>query len=207
MRTIVIKDVEQTNLKLLDGIHHYIQLPERSTGLFSRQEAGEARPNNTQSTSMSGIPTFERPSQEQRSNGTLTVQIDAAHGNAYDSSSMENVAHRFYEAEGERLANEGAGKVLSGVHNDIDVEKIEQGCLRYLTKCRSLEALEALWSEYISGRLDKTIHSTIITPTLLSKIQAHYLTLDIYIPVQEYLLCKREIPLITGYDIIFNFLE
>ncbi|XP_070551947.1 uncharacterized protein [Ptychodera flava] len=65
-------------------------------------------------------------------------------------------------------------------------------------KCRSLEALEALWSEYISGRLDKTIHSTIITPTLLSKIQAHYLTLDIYIPVQEYLLCKRELPLITG---------
>ncbi|XP_070551467.1 uncharacterized protein [Ptychodera flava] len=111
---------------------------------------------------------------------------------------MADVTERFHEVEGSRPVTEGTGKVLSDTHKDVDVEKVEEGCLRYVTNCGSLEALEALWSEYISGRLDKTIHSTIITPTLLSKIQAHYLTLDIYIPVQEYLLCKREIPLLTG---------
>ncbi|XP_070551995.1 uncharacterized protein [Ptychodera flava] len=111
---------------------------------------------------------------------------------------MEDVTNRFYEAEGNRPANEGAGKILICTHGGVDVKKVEQGSLKYMTTCGSIEALEALWNEYISGRLDKTIHSTIITETLLGKIQAHYSTLDIYIPVQEYLLCKREIPLITG---------
>ncbi|XP_070552090.1 uncharacterized protein [Ptychodera flava] len=135
--------------------------------------------------------------------GSLTVQIEPSYGSAVEGSSMADVTERFHEVEGSRPATEGTGKVLSDTHKDIDVEKVEQGCLRYVTNCGSLEALEALWSEYISGRLDKTIHSTIITPTLLSKIQAHYLTLDIYIPVQEYLLCKRENIAIVQY-VIFD---
>ncbi|XP_070552084.1 uncharacterized protein [Ptychodera flava] len=111
---------------------------------------------------------------------------------------MSTLEEGFYETEGSRPTTEGTGEVLSSIHPGLTVEKTGRGSLKYIMKCGSLEALEALWSEYISGRLDKTIHSTIITPTLLSKIQAHYLTLDIYIPVQEYLLCKRELPLITG---------
>ncbi|XP_070551973.1 uncharacterized protein [Ptychodera flava] len=135
---------------------------------------------------------------EERQSGTLGVEVSTSYGNAANGTSMQDVEEEFDRHEGSRPINEGIGGVLTSPDRNLEVTKIDKGSLRYVMKCRSLDALEALWSEYMSGRLDKTIHSTIITPTLLSKIQAHYLTLDIYIPVQEYLLCKREIPLLTG---------
>ncbi|XP_070551246.1 uncharacterized protein [Ptychodera flava] len=141
---------------------------------------------------------------EKRSYCTVAVQVGTSFGCAVNGTTMSTVESEFYEIQENRPITEGAGEVITNVHPDLSVVDTRQGSLKYVTRCGSMEALEALWSEYISGRLDKTIHSTIITPTLLSKIQAHYLTLDIYIPVQEYLLCKREIPLLTG-DILHNY--
>ncbi|XP_070551152.1 uncharacterized protein [Ptychodera flava] len=128
--------------------------------------------------------------------GTLSLQISPSCGNAMNGASMSDVEDAFYREMQHRPEN--LSQFMSDIHDDIVIEKVEKGCLRYVMKCGSLEALEAIWSEYINERLDKAIHSTILTPVLLSKIQAHYLALDIYIPVQEYLLCRREIPLLTG---------
>ncbi|XP_070551464.1 uncharacterized protein [Ptychodera flava] len=198
MKNEVMKEVQETNSQLFDYIQQYVQLPEESTGHLSRKDTDTTRTSTFPSTSMQAIVADQSSPGQTRKPGSLEVQVETSYGSAVEGSSMADVTERFHKIEGSRPVTEGTGKVLSDTHKDVDVEKVVEGCLRYVTKCGSLEALEALWSEYISGRLDKTIHSTIITPTLLSKIHAHYLTLDIYIPVQEYLLCKREIPLLTG---------
>ncbi|XP_070551157.1 uncharacterized protein [Ptychodera flava] len=134
---------------------------------------------------------------------TLSLQICPSCGNAMNGASMSDVEDAFYRENQHRP--EHISQLMSDIHDDIGIEKVEKGCLRYVVKCGSLEALEAIWSEYINERLDKAIHSTILTPVLLSKIQAHYLTLDIYIPVQEYLLCKREITLMTAASVVVPF--
>ncbi|XP_070551999.1 uncharacterized protein [Ptychodera flava] len=203
MGTEVMGVIERINSKLRRAVELYVQLPQKPESSSaaddrSTKETTMSTVGCTQSTPEDAAINSQRSTQEERTMGSVDVHLSTAHGNADNGSSMSDVTDRFYTIEGNRPASEGTGRVISNIHDGLEVVNGGKGCLRYVVKCRSLEALEALWSEYISGRLDKTIHSTIITPTLLSKIQAHYLTLDIYIPVQNYLLCKRELPLITG---------
>ncbi|XP_070551956.1 uncharacterized protein [Ptychodera flava] len=210
MKNTVLRKIDEIDSELFDKVTKY--MPD-SSQLQSTpchhiesalREISEGTPSRTSdvntsySTSDSRDVIRQTVSERQRSLGSVGVKVSSSYGNAVNGSTMAEVESRFDESERNRPTTEGTGRVLTDIHSDLEVTKVEDGCLRYVMKCGSLEALEALWSEYISGRLDKTIHSTIITPTLLSKIQAHYLTLDIYIPVQEYLLCKREIPLLTG---------
>ncbi|XP_070551996.1 uncharacterized protein [Ptychodera flava] len=199
MKTTVIKELRKKNSVFLKSIEEHL----RRTALRQATQCDQfpnliERDDSQPSTSASSVLTEQPSPNPEREPCTIGVQVGTSQGHAVNGASMLNVDDGFNQREGNRPTTEGMGRVLSDVHNGLEVTKVDRGCLRYVMKCRSLEALEALWSEYISGRLDKTIHSTIITPTLLSKIQAHYLTLDIYIPVQEYLLCKREIPLLTG---------
>ncbi|XP_070551153.1 uncharacterized protein [Ptychodera flava] len=182
------KKIEEMNSMLVDEVNIHVQLS-RTQQVATAISSSDATLDYASSTSLD-IHTEN----EQRSPATVSLQISPSHGNSVNGESMSHVEGSFYqEHQPEQIC-----QLISGVHDDLDVLTVEKGCLQYVMNCGSLEALEALWNEYTSGRLDETIHSTIITPTLLSKIQAHYLTLDIYIPVQEYLLCKRELPLISG---------
>ncbi|XP_070551972.1 uncharacterized protein [Ptychodera flava] len=207
MINTVLKQIEKINLKLRDEIRQRLQLSsnqecisESQTIVVSPANAGttSATSIGLQSTSEHNVSSGYSSSEQTRTNCTISVKVDPSFGNAVNGTSMSGVEDAFHQIERNRPTTEGTGEAIANIHGDLEVEKVEDGCLRYVVKCGSCEALEALWSEYICGQLDKTIHTTIITPTLLSKIQAHYLTLDIYIPVQEYLLCKREIPLIKG---------
>ncbi|XP_070551963.1 uncharacterized protein [Ptychodera flava] len=201
LKTTVIEQMKDVNSVFEKEIHEHLQ---RATSEWHipnplSTESNESEHGNSQpSTSAGSLSISQSAPSSDREICTIGVQVGTSQGHAVNGASMLNVENGFYQREGNRPTTEGTGRVLSDVHDDLEVTKVDKGSLRYVMKCGSLEALEALWSEYVSGRLDKTIHSTIITPTLLSKIQAHYLTLDIYIPVQEYLLCKREIPLLTG---------
>ncbi|XP_070552039.1 uncharacterized protein [Ptychodera flava] len=206
MKTTVMEELRNANSEFVTVMGEHLeqstlqhmalggQIPKHLTGESNKQESLDGQP----STSAGNVLTSQHSQSPARELCTIGVQVGTSQGHAVNGASMSNVENRFYHTEENRPTTEGTGRVLSDVHNDLEVTKVDKGSIRYVMKCGSLEALEALWSEYISGRLDKTIHSTVITPTLLSKIQAHYLTLDIYIPVQEYLLCKREMPLITG---------
>ncbi|XP_070551163.1 uncharacterized protein [Ptychodera flava] len=176
------------NSMLVDEVNIHVQLS-RTPQVATSISSSDATLDYASSTSLD-IHTEN----EQRNLATVSLQISPSYGNSVNGESMSHVEGSFYqEHQPEQIC-----QLISGVHDDLDVLTVEKGCLQYVMNCGSLEALEALWNEYTSGRLDETIHATIITPTLLSKIQAHYLTLDIYIPVQEYLLCKRELPLISG---------
>ncbi|XP_070551174.1 uncharacterized protein [Ptychodera flava] len=182
----LVKEIDKMNTMLVDEVTVHVQL--------SRTQQVATVPSYRDSTQAYASQTSRdtHTDNEQRDSATVSLRIDPSYGNS--TNDMSHVEGAFNQEHRQELICQ----LMNGIHDDLDVQKVEKGCLRYVTKCGSLEALEALWSEYTSGRLDKTIHSTIITPTLLSKIQAHYLTLDIYIPVQEYLLCKRELPLISG---------
>ncbi|XP_070551955.1 uncharacterized protein [Ptychodera flava] len=201
LKTTVIEQMKGLNSLFIQEIREHLQratfrwhLPNPLSTESNESEHGNSLP----STSAGNLSISQSVPSSDRELGTIGVQVGTSQVHVVNGASILHVENGFYQREGNRPTTEGTGRVLSDVHNDLQVMKVDKGCLRYVMKCGSLEALEALWSEYISGRLDKNIHSTIITPTLLSKIQAHYLTLDIYIPVQEYLLCKREIPLMTG---------
>ncbi|XP_070551959.1 uncharacterized protein [Ptychodera flava] len=203
LKTTVMKELIKVNSEFVEEIERRTRRSRSQQEILRDQlTANESAKSHSTGlpppTSQGRVSTSQPTSEQQRAFGTVSMQVAASYGNATNASSMDKVEAGLYEHEGKRPTTEGTGGVLNGLHKNLEVEKIGKGCLRYVMRCGSLEALEALWSEYISGRLDKTIHSSIITPTLLSKIQAHYLTLDIYISVQEYLLCKREIPLLTG---------
>ncbi|XP_070551960.1 uncharacterized protein [Ptychodera flava] len=206
MKTTVMEQLKELNSALMKEIKERLQqsmyqhsTSESQSRHLRTQESVQPVSGNSQPSTSQERGLIRQQSQEpQRTPGTIGMEVRTSYGCAANNTSMADVDVEFDRIEGDRPVTEGTARAVHEVHSDLNVDKVEKGCLRYVTKCGSLEALEALWSEYISGRLDKTIHSTIITPTLLSKIQAHYLTLDIYIPVQEYLLCKREIPLITG---------
>ncbi|XP_070552000.1 uncharacterized protein [Ptychodera flava] len=201
LKTTVIEQIKGLNSLFIKEIQKHLQratsgwhIPNPLSTESNESEHGNSLP----STSAGSLSISQSVPSSDRELCTIGVQVGTLQGHPVNGASMLNVEDEFYQREGNRPTTEGTGRVLHDVHNGLVVTKVDKGCLRYVMKCGSLEALEALWSEYISGRLDKTIHSTIITPTLLRKIQAHYLTLDIYIPVEEYLLCKREIPLLTG---------
>ncbi|XP_070551971.1 uncharacterized protein [Ptychodera flava] len=210
MKKKVMTQVKSTNAKILDVIRPYIEIStsQRSTpghqilDLSTAAITQEMFTENVQATQDTNIVSAKSSHKGEPKTSRLGVKVSPSYGNAFYGKSMSDVYNEFHRQQRNRQTNEKVGNAVTSIHRDLELEKVEDGCLRYVVKCGSLEALEALWSEYISERLDKTIHSTIITPALLSKIQAHYLTLDIYIPVQEYLLCKREIPLIAGKVII-----
>ncbi|XP_070549039.1 uncharacterized protein [Ptychodera flava] len=60
-------------------------------------------------------------------------------------------------------------------------------------KCKSLEALECLMSEYSSGRLLKMMEEELLTPEFMKRIGVLYLSLQVLIDMEEYKLCRSEL--------------
>ena len=77
------------------------------------------------------------------------------------------------------------------------VEDIELGSLSIAVTCSSLEILEGLWEDYISGHLNQVVQETLVTHEVLEILGLKELKLKVFISDEKYhngKLILRKIP-------------
>ena len=77
------------------------------------------------------------------------------------------------------------------------VEDIELGSLSIAVKCSSLQILEGLWEDYISGHLNQVVQETLVTDEVLEILGLKELKLKVFISDEKYhngKLILRKIP-------------
>ncbi|XP_070548961.1 caldesmon-like [Ptychodera flava] len=107
---------------------------------------------------------------------------------------LEEKAAKFRDVEVE-MAKERA-KIqakLNKLHKELEVVDTETGSISFIMKCKSLQALECLMSEYSSGRLLKMMEDILVTPKVMKKLGVMYLSMQVIINMEEYQLCKKEL--------------
>ncbi|XP_022809575.1 uncharacterized protein LOC111346560, partial [Stylophora pistillata] len=65
-----------------------------------------------------------------------------------------------------------------------------EGSLVITVKCKSLQILEELWREYLSGHLGEVVQNCFITETILKELNLAELKLKTTMDVEEYNACK-----------------
>ena len=68
----------------------------------------------------------------------------------------------------------------------VFVEDIELGSLTITVKCSSLQILEGLWKDYITGRLNKVVQETLVTDAVLENLGLGEVKLNVFISEDEY---------------------
>ena len=66
------------------------------------------------------------------------------------------------------------------------VEDIELGSLSITVRCSSLQILEGLWKDYISGHLTQVVQETLVTHEVLQILGLDELKLKVFISEEEY---------------------
>ena len=78
-----------------------------------------------------------------------------------------------------------------GSYYNLLVQAFRLGCLEITVQCHSLEDLERLWSDYLSGRLNDLAQRCLVTDELKRKLIVETLELKTTIAEESYLNCKK----------------
>ena len=78
--------------------------------------------------------------------------------------------------------------LLGYLRNNLNafVEDIELGSSSITVKCSSLQILEGLWEDYISGQLNRVVEETLVTHEVLENLGLDELKLKVFISGEEY---------------------
>ncbi|KAM7432038.1 hypothetical protein ABFA07_017494 [Porites harrisoni] len=71
------------------------------------------------------------------------------------------------------------------------IEDIELGSLSITVKCSSLQILEGLWEDYVSGHLNQVVQETLVTNEVLENLGLDDVKLKVFISEEEYRHGKR----------------
>ncbi|XP_073237496.1 uncharacterized protein [Porites lutea] len=71
------------------------------------------------------------------------------------------------------------------------IEDIELGSLSITVKCSSLQILEGLWEDYVSGHLNQVVQETLVTNEVLENLGLDDMKLKVFISEEEYRHGKR----------------
>ena len=74
---------------------------------------------------------------------------------------------------------------------NIFIEDIELGSLLITVKCSSLQILEGLWEDYVSGHLNQVVQETLVTNEVLENLGLDDVKLKVFISEEEYRHGKR----------------
>ena len=83
------------------------------------------------------------------------------------------------------------------------VEHVELGSLSITVRCSSLQILEGLWEDYISGHLNQVVQETLVTHEVLEILDLDDLKLKVFISEDEYEKGKRSLRIIQVSVVIF----
>ena len=70
------------------------------------------------------------------------------------------------------------------------IKGARQGSLVITVQCKSLQILEELWREYLSGHLGEVVQNCFVTETILKELNLAELKLKTTMDVEEYNACK-----------------
>ena len=71
------------------------------------------------------------------------------------------------------------------------LENVGMGSLIITFNCQSLKTLEHLWSDYVSGHLDKMAEQYLVTNEMKEKLNMETIGLTTTIEKENYLQCRR----------------
>ena len=74
---------------------------------------------------------------------------------------------------------------------NVFIEDIELGSLSITVKCSSLQILEGLWEDYVSGHLNQVVQETLVTNEVLENLGLDDVKLKVFISEEEYRNGKR----------------
>ena len=74
---------------------------------------------------------------------------------------------------------------------NVFIEDIELGSLLITVKCSSLQILEGLWEDYVSGHLNQVVQETLVTKEVLENLGLDDVKLKVFISEEEYRNGKR----------------
>ena len=79
----------------------------------------------------------------------------------------------------------------------VSLRTVGRGSVVIIVECSTLEILEHLWNDYLSGELDKVAERCFVTDELRKKLDLETTCLKIFIKEENYLNCRkafRELP-------------
>ena len=75
--------------------------------------------------------------------------------------------------------------------HDLALKSVGLGSLEITFRCTSLESLESLWSDYMSGRLNNIAERYLVTDDIKKKLDLESIRLKTIIEEKNYRICKR----------------
>ena len=75
--------------------------------------------------------------------------------------------------------------------HDLALKSVGLGSLEITFRCTSLESLESLWSDYMSGRLNNIAERYLVTDDIKKKLDLESIGLKTIIEEKNYRICKR----------------
>ena len=73
----------------------------------------------------------------------------------------------------------------------LQFEDYEMGSLIIIFKCQSLKSLELLWSDYLSGHLDKMAEQYLVSDEVKEKLNLETIRVKTTIEEENYLNCRK----------------
>ena len=74
---------------------------------------------------------------------------------------------------------------------ELFLENVHMGSLIITFNCQSLKSLEHLWSDYVSGHLDKMAEQYLVTDEMKEKLNLETINLKTTIEEENYLQCRE----------------
>ena len=83
-------------------------------------------------------------------------------------------------------------------HYKLCLVTIGKGSLEIIVQCPTLESLEHLWSDYLSGHLSEVAERYIVTGEIKRKLDLDTVRLKITIVEENYFVCRRALVEMSG---------
>ena len=98
---------------------------------------------------------------------------------------------KFQDHSTDKLKGVGKLTVAMVTNYGLLFEDFEMSSLIIIFKCQSLKSLELLWSDYLSGHLDKMAERYLVTDEVKEKLNLETIRVKTTIEEENYLNCKK----------------
>ena len=83
-------------------------------------------------------------------------------------------------------------------HLNLSLVTIGKGSLEIIVHCPTLESLEHLWRDYLSGHLSEVAERYLVTDEIKRKLDLDTVRLKITIAKENYLMCRKALVEMSG---------
>ncbi|XP_070549407.1 uncharacterized protein [Ptychodera flava] len=185
-------NAEADSVSSTDNLDHVYAQESHEKTCENTQEGNGSNGNPT-GPSEEGRSKHDRKKHHQHKEGCVNVLLNVKSGAPENDKQMNEVAKDFFGHSSTKSNPPHFMKRVTDIHNELDGNNIQEGCLNFVMTCGSTDAADALWNAYSSGRLDRMADKTFLSIPLLDDIGARMLSLETFIDYQEYLQCKQDI--------------